>query len=196
MSATTLSAGVLFSDNFEGASLNPGNWASNVNGAPVVDPLNASNQVLHFTNNGSGGDLFSTPIATVATYYLSFDYYFSTAAFSFGGGFVGVNAPGETWLLGDCGGCYGTYSSLLNNIPGDVWNHVELSFPLADIGTGPVSLKLEQFQGPAGNAYFDNIVVSDDAFAATSTPEPASGILFVVGAGLTFFARRLKRARR
>src|SRR5580700_6163264 len=86
---------VLFSENFESANgLNNGNWASNGSGEIIIDPLNPSNHVLEFTDLGSGGDLFSIPIANTNApdYYLSFDYYVTSQP---GGGFIGDD---PNWL--------------------------------------------------------------------------------------------------
>lgn len=153
----------------------PANWATNTYGTTVGDPLNSSNHVLVFSNNHGGGDLFSVVIPDATTYFLEFDYYFDGNVNSFGGGFVGVNAPGETWLLGDCGGCYGTQLPDLSGLTGNQWHHIAVSFTEASVGGGPTSLKLEQFTGPAG------------FLGRAETRQHASG---GVGAGLVLLARR------
>jgi hypothetical protein len=183
--------GVLFQENFEGG-LPGSNWSFNSNGTTVLDPTGGGNLVLDFTTTQGGGDLFSTVIPSATTYYLEFDYYYDANVNSFGGGFVGVDSPGETWLLGDCAGCYATPFSELGGLPGNQWNHVQIAFTQASVGSGPMELKLEQFTGAAPNAYFDNIRLADDNFAAAAAtaPEPASGLLAAFGAGMILIARR------
>jgi hypothetical protein len=192
--ASTMSAGIIFSEDFEGGSL-AANWSSNNNGQIVTDPLNSSNHALSFSNTMGGGDLFSNVFATSSTYYLEFDYLYVTNPAGFGGGFVGVNAPGETWLVGDCNGCYPTYSNALNGLAADTWYHIQVAFADVVVGPGPIQLKLEQFQGTPGSALFDNITVSDTGFGAAGAPEPSSGILFASGIGLTFLARCFRSKR-
>ena len=183
---------VIFTDNFENGSLITAdtNWASNTNGMVVVDPLNPANHVLEFTNTQGGGDLFSIVLPESAQNYLSFDYMYSSG--TWGGGFIGVNDPGETWLGGDCNGCYLTYSNamdaVVNGLTANQWHHVQIQFPGFG-GVGSLQLKLEQFVGPAPNAYFDNIVLSNSGFAAP-VPEPASATLIFAGLAAAWFARK------
>jgi hypothetical protein len=62
-----------------------------------------------------GGDLFSVAITDSATvFYLSFDYLYINQPF--GGGFIGIDAPGELWLAGDCDGWFPT-SNAMNGLP-------------------------------------------------------------------------------
>src|SRR5690348_9552605 len=107
----SLFASTLLFDDFESRTLSA-NWAGNTNGQIVSDPLNSLNHVLNFSNTQGGGDLLSIPIANVPVFYLEFDYLFQSPA-AYGGGFIGNNDPGETWLAGDCDGCYGTFSPAL-----------------------------------------------------------------------------------
>lgn len=190
LGGSSLSAGVIFSENFEGTLT--GNWAANAHGQIVTDPANSTNHVLNFSDLQGAGDLFSNILPVASTYYIEFDYYYGTA-FAYGGGFVGVDAPGETWLLGDCNGCYSTYSTALDGLSSSTWHHIQLAVPATDIGSGPTQLKLEQFVGSAGNAYFDNIVISNDGFAA---PEPGTLLLIGIGAGLVVLARKIRPSRR
>jgi hypothetical protein len=180
---------VLFSDNFESPSgLLDGNWASNSSGVVLTDPLNAGNHVLGFTSHGSGGDLFSVPIPSSAApnYFLSFDYYVPGQP---GGGFVGVDDPGELWLAGNCNGCFGTPFPL-DSLPAGQWNHVQIEFTNTQVGAGTFDLKLEQFSvGTPPSAFFDNIVISDSGFS--SVPEPSSVILVSTAMlALAFAARK------
>lgn len=184
--------GIVFQDNFENGTLvtSDTNWIANTNGVVVVDPLNASNHVLAFTNTFGGGDLFSTVVPESSLNYLSFDYLYAGGLF--GGGFVGVNDPTETWLAGDCNGCYVTFSNAMDSVvqgfAPNVWQHIQIQFPSFNSG-GTVQLKLEQFQAAAPNAYFDNIVLSDTGFA-TAAPEPGSALLILSGVAAAIFARK------
>jgi hypothetical protein len=167
--------GLLFSENFESVSgLADGNWASNTSGIVLVDPLNSSNHVLGFTADEGGGDLFSVALAssTAPDYFLSFDYYVPSQP---GGGFLGVDDPGELWLAGNCNGCFATPFPL-DSLPAGQWNHVQIEFANTEVGVGTFNLKLEQYSvGNPPSAYFDNIVISDTGFS--SVPEPATVFL-------------------
>jgi hypothetical protein len=71
-------------------------------------------------------------------------------------------------------------------------NLIEIEFT----ASSPFDLKLEQYQGSAPNAYFDNIVISDSGFEpeGSSTPEPASALLMIVGVGTLLLRWRLRTA--
>ena len=71
--SSTANAALLFSDTFTGAALGPG-WSSNNSGTIVAAPVGGGN-ALTFTQLGSGGDLFSSPIAgTGAGTFALIDY--------------------------------------------------------------------------------------------------------------------------
>jgi hypothetical protein len=189
---------VLFSENFESANgLNNGNWASNGSGEIIIDPLNPSNHVLEFTDLGSGGDLFSIPIANTNApdYYLSFDYYVTSQP---GGGFIGDD---PNWLAGNCNGCYSTPVSL-DSLPAGQWNQVEIEFANPNPGSGTFVLFLEQFaETPVPNGLFDNIVISDSGFSPlplpSSAPEPAAFVFMSTGLlALAFAARQFSKLSR
>src|SRR5207244_3775342 len=55
---TPLYGGILFSDNFE-SGLSSLKWGTNNSGQVTVDPQNASNHVVRFATQASGGDLYS-----------------------------------------------------------------------------------------------------------------------------------------
>jgi hypothetical protein len=184
---------VVFQDNFELGALvtTDTNWASNTSGTVVLDPLNPTNHVLEFTANGSGGDLFSAAIPGSSQMFLSFDYLYLNQPY--GGGFIGVDLAGEVWLAGDCNGCYPTFSNamdtVLNGLQAGVWNHIQIQFPDFS-GTGAsYDLKLEQYQAPAPNAYFDNIAISTTGFVS-AVPEPASTSLVFAGIVTAAWMRR------
>lgn len=179
----------MLSDNFEGPGLSPATWASNIHGQIVVDPLNASNRVLNFSATQGGGDLFSVEVPNAPTFYLSFDYLFLGTA-PFGGGFIGVQDPGETWLAGDCNGCYPTPFDVLTGLSADTWHHIQIQY--SPFGPGPTALKLEQFVGNPGNAYFDNLVLSDSGFGG-DVPEPSTVVL--LGAGIAAIVLRQRKVR-
>jgi hypothetical protein len=185
-------ASVVFTANFEQGALvtSDTNWSINVNGAVVADPLNPGNHVLEFTRTSGGGDLFSITLPEAAQNYLSFDYMYSIG--SLGGGFIGVDDPGETWLGGDCNGCFRTYSNALdtvaNGLAANQWNHIQIQFPNFG-GGGTLQLKLEQFVGSAPNAYFDNITLSDSGFVS-EVPEPQPALMLLGGVGALVLARK------
>jgi len=164
----------LFSDNFEGGL---GQWDDTYNGlnAQIVnDPLVPGNQVLNFTALRGGGDLFSTAALqgqTGGNYILEFDY-LGTCGTSNCGGFVGISTAGgppglHTWLGGTSSPP--PYPDLL---PDDgTWHHVTISF---NTDYSSFHLMLEEWsgtQGNAGDAYFDNIVLTD---ANGPTPVPTA----------------------
>ena len=168
---------VIFEDDFESGLL-PINWTIIGSAQTVVDPLGPGNNVLQFTAPGSGGDLFSVVIPVVSgTYRLEFDFLSIADEINFPtpGGFVGINDPGETWLVGDASYPAGYQT---NGLPRNNWQHVDLLFTT----NGNFQLKLEQFAGssaPIGTAYFDNVLITQQ------TPEPST--MAMVGLALAGF---------
>lgn len=182
---------VLFSDNFESGSFGS-QWATIGSAAIVANPVvsgNTSNNVLHFTNFGAGGDLFSKPITFTGsgTVRIKFDYLSTQDASNLPGGFLGYNQlPGnngtETWLFGDAS--WGPTVNPTTATPRGVW----YSFDQTVNVTSGFELKLEHYVGSGGTVgtfYFDNIVVSQ------SVPEPTTlGIFGMAFAGVAFLRRR------
>ena len=194
LSALTLSAGatVLFEDDFSSGDLSKWNYA--VYGEVVTSPLDSSNNVLSFSARNSYGDTFSSLISGTGAdnYSISFDYYtIDTNPWRNGGGFVGIDADGmkggerggpngaHIWYLGT-----GGYSNVVS-LPGanDGWQHVAYDFTLPDRWE-EFSLMFEDFRGPGGDTFFDNIVVSDSnttGAGSSPIPEPATILLFGIG---------------
>jgi len=75
----------------------------------------------------------------------------------------------------------------LHGLAAGQWHHIQLLFPTFSAGS-PYQLKLEQFQAAPPNAFFDNIIIADDAFA--DAPEPGSMALFLGGVVVAALARR------
>jgi len=171
-------ASTLFSEDFESAL---GQWNDTYQGNNaqiVADPLNASNNVLNFTALRGGGDLFSSNAFTSTTsnsFILSFDY-LGTCGTGNCGGFIGISsnagAGSHTWL----GGTTSPYPDLLPDT--GAWEHVSITFS----SSTAIHLMLEDWNGShgvAGDAYFDNILVTDaNGPTLSSVPVPAAVFLF------------------
>lgn len=196
-SATTITI-----DNFENGNLNA--WTSG-SGQIVVDPLGGPNHAVHFTSRVSGGDIWTTQTFTTPgnDWWLSWDY-LGLQDGTQTGGFIGWDtdqqfAGTERWLGG---AAIGGGADIAMASDG-TWHHYTIhlhrgSAP-ANLPAGAVFFKLEDWdQTPdniAGNAYFDNIVITDvDPNGAPSavTPEPAS--LTLLATGLVSLIRRRSRA--
>lgn len=192
LSALAFNAGatVLFEDDFSSGNLD--NWNYSVYGEVVASPTDSGNSVLSFSDTNSYGDTFSSLIGNTGaeSYTLSFDY-FTTDSDSTrnGGGFVGIDADGmkdgeqggpngaHLWYLGTPTYTGVTYLPVAAN----GWQHVAYDFTLPDTWT-QFSLMFEDFRKPAGDAFFDNIVLSDSNEPGPSpVPEPATMLLFGVG---------------
>ncbi len=190
-----LQAEILFQDNFENGSVvtTDTKWITNTHGYVATDPLNPSNHALAFNGTQGAGDIFSSLITYTGTTYISFDY-LSTGGLT-GGGFIGIqgNRSGEIWLAGNCSGCFSgsNYTSALAGLTPGVWQHIVLTVPQYS-GNTAYQLKLEQFIGTAPSAYFDNIMVATSTADLTSTPEPATFLLF----GTVFCAWGILKPRR
>ncbi|MES1254086.1 MAG: PEP-CTERM sorting domain-containing protein [Acidobacteriota bacterium] len=184
-------------DNFEGtlAAWTPGS------GVIAVDPLNPSNHAVHFRLRAAGGDIWTNvSYGPFTDYYLSFDYLGVLTAGGNAndiGGFIGVdtdqvNAGIERWIGGTQPG-FGN----IDLIDDGAWHSYTVHFTLASVPGAPVGsslfVKLEDYSasgGVAGDAYFDNISISDVAPAAV--PEPTTVLLVAVGAAALFVRKRRK----
>jgi len=197
LAGQSMASTALFEDDFESGSLS--NWTGKAGGTHhgqiVVDPHDASNNVVNFTQAISAGDLFqSTPVPTPinTTLYLSFDYLGATGGSS-SGGFIGIASQTDTphfWLAGTQ-----NVSGVGTILPTDgQWHHYDLAF--ASIYTMS-RVMLEDFVAPGYNAYFDNVRLATDPPGApassTAVPVPGAGIAGVGLVGL-LAARRRRRA--
>jgi hypothetical protein len=186
-------AAVLFSDNFQ---TNLSQWQTPGTGVIAAAPVGGGN-ALKFNALGSGGDLFSFPIAGTGagTYALSFQY-LGTCARGGCGGYVGL-APGSTtitspltgdaWLASDTPAAYFTPFVFSSN---GAWTSVNVVFSVTT--AAQFGLKLEDFVGSggvAGDAYFRNLTLT------SGVPEPSTWAMMLIGfAGLGFAARRRTKA--
>ncbi|MFW5427188.1 MAG: hypothetical protein ACKE8G_02940 [Methylophagaceae bacterium] len=179
LATTSISnASTLFFEDFESGL---GQWSDayqGFNAQTVADPADAGNQVLNFTALRGGGDLFSSNAFTSTTsnsFILSFDY-LGTCSTGNCGGFIGVSqftsGGPHTWL----GGTTSPYPDLLPDT--GVWEHVSITFS----SSYAVHLMLEDWGGSggvAGDAYFDNILLTDaNGPTLSSIPVPAAVFLF------------------
>ncbi len=177
-SASISNASTLFFEDFESGLAQWSDAYQGFNAQTVVDPQNGSNQVLNFTALRGGGDLFSSNAFTSTTsnsFILSFDY-LGTCSTGNCGGFIGASSTtgggAHTWL----GGTTSPYPDLLPDT-GD-WEHVSISFT----SSFAIHLMLEDWSGShgvAGDAYFDNILLTDaNGPTLSSIPVPAAVFLF------------------
>jgi hypothetical protein len=213
--STAANATLLFSDDFEGDLLAwTGKYGGPHSGEIVADPLDLTNQVLHFTNVASGGDMYTIETFTsqVDVFRLEFDY---LGDLSQGGdpgdlgGFVGITSvdPGTgTYNSGTADWLAGTQDNYpyprLELPDTGQWLHIRLFFE----STVPVHLMLEDFyrsnggNAIAGDAYFDNVELHNPypheelEDSANPTPEPGTMLLFGSGMlGLAGLAKRRKK---
>lgn len=195
--AAPAGAAPIFFDDFEN---DLSKWTPS-NGQIVADPLDASNNVLNFSQVDSFGDIFtSTPINLVAgrKYEVSFDFYGLKGSDTGSGGYAGLSdgTPGHhAWYAGT--------APVSTNLPGSLvlqddvgsWTTYSYVFTapieLQGSATSAVRLMFEDFSasGPTpGNAWFDNV-------ALNLVPLPAALPLYgagIAGLGLFGWLRRRK----
>ena len=168
----------LFFEDFETDLSNwTGKSGGSHNGIIVSDPLE-TDHALAFTALNWGGDIFTQDVFTSPTgeYILSFDY-LGMCNSSDCGGFIGYSyglPDTHVWL----GGTGGPYPDLLPDT--GQWEHVTISFTAGS----DIHLMLEDWVGSggiAGDAYFDNILLTDGS-GPSPVPEPST--LLLLGSGL------------
>ena len=176
-------SGIIFSENFEnGLSFGSGeNWNLNQSAIIVTDPLQ-SDSALSFSQLIGGGDLKSNSItSTTGKFYVSLDYLGTCGNSDCGGffwnsitGWVGTN-PGYPDLLVD-DGAWTTY--------------------MVELTGNSMSIHFEDWSGSAGtvgDAFFDNIIISDTSFEETMpVPEPSTLGIFALGI-MGLASRRFKK---
>jgi chitinase len=176
--ASISNASTLFFEDFESGLDQWSDAYQGFNAQTVADPSGGSNKVLNFTALRGGGDLFSTlsfASTTSNSFILEFDY-LGTCGGTNCGGFIGVSANAgagsHTWL----GGTTSPYPDLLPDT--GVWEHVSIAFS----SSFAIHLMLEDWSGSggvAGDAYFDNILLTDaNGPTLSSIPVPAAVFLF------------------
>ncbi len=180
---------VTFQDDFEG---DLSQWIGKTNqvhhGVIADDPLNSGNSVLKFSRTNSSGDIFSTPLLSYqdGPITLSFDYLGISdngGAVADSGGFVGFSyglAGTHYWKLAT----QGSYSGVEEHLIDDGKWH---SYSLVINPTQDFHIMIEDFVNPAGDAYFDNIKITNAA-----VPAPGALILGSLGTGLVGWIRRKK----
>ncbi|MBL8210065.1 MAG: PEP-CTERM sorting domain-containing protein [Bryobacterales bacterium] len=188
---------VVLNDNFETGALSPSKWLIPGSGQIVADPLNPNNKVLNFAQLKAGGDLFSVPLdlSNSPTITIEFDYlgiYTGDNVSTDTGGFVIMDIPNSFagWVLLGTSTAGGPLRPNMLNLTNGVWHHIALTIPATLVGAGNGSkFVLEQWNGStnaAGNAYFDNILVSTNP-----VPEPSS--LLLAGLGVLLIAAGRQR---
>lgn len=193
------SATTLFSENFEGtlSAWSPSTYTGlGASGAIVADPVQAD-KAVHFGILNAGGDIISTAGNTSAsgTYKLYFDYLGLPGQGGIPGdlgGFIGYSYgfPGtHAWLGGTITG-YGTPIEMIDD---GAWHSYSITFTA---GAG-IHVILEDFSGSAGvpgDAYFDNITLTDgDGPSPAAVPEPST--LGLMGLGLVSMVAAFRRNR-
>ncbi len=202
------SAITLFFEDFESDMSNWfGTGGGSHNGIIVPDPLGGSNNVLTFTATNAAGDIFTqdTFSSQGNRYNLSFDF-LGTCNGPDCGGFIGFSKgmpSSHGWF---------NYSYPMGSSAG--WQHVSIDFTPGDANAmiagsphyiyynnagglfsanDPIHIMVEDWYGPggpAGDAFFDNILLTDGS-GPSPAPEPSTLLLLATGVlGLLGYARR------
>ena len=199
LGASSATSAVLFSDSFAGP-LDMSKYASNFSGVVAAAP-DGSGNALHFTQTRAVYDLLTNIITGTGagTFTLEFDYFCATAAKC--GGFVGVYPGGSTstnpgssdgWLATDRPQDFGTPFTI--SVPTTTaFTHQVFTFNVTS--GGAFALKLEDFSGAPGDAYFRNLTLSSGGPVAAAVPEPASWAMMIGGFGLIGASMRRARTR-
>ena len=168
----------IFADTFEAGNLDQ--WVGRSgpqshSGVIVTDPLNPANNVLTFTAQAIGGDMFGAVPGSVnpAIQHLtiSFDFLARPAITppSDNGGFVGINPdttyPSPYWLAGTVAVWLIPANGILLDVD-EQWHHYDFDFTAVAAANNLTSffVVLEDFlasaNSVAGDAYFDNVQVT------------------------------------
>ncbi len=176
-------AGLIFSEDFEnGLAFGAGeNWNSNISAIIVTDPLQGDS-ALSFSQLIGGGDLKSNTItSTTGKFYVSLSY-LGTCNSSDCGGFFWNSLT--SWV-----GTHPSYPDLL--VDNGMWTTY-----MVELTGNSMSIHFEDWSGSggtAGDAFFDNIVISDTSFEETMpVPEPSTLAIFALGM-IGLAARRFKK---
>ena len=186
------SGATLFSDSFT-APLDVSKYSTTGHAQIVTGPDGGN--AMNFTATQGGYDLLSNAIAGTGagTYTLSVDY--SCATVGGCGGFIGLYPGGATstnpgssdgWLATDTQYAFSTPFTLVS-ANGTSFTHNSFTFDVTSAGS--FALKLEDFNGSAGDAYFRNLTLTNAA-----VPEPAMWTLMITGFGLVGGAARRRSA--
>ena len=193
-------ATTLFYEDFEGdLSAWTGKFGEAHHGLIVDDPLEPD-KALRFTEMNMMGDIFSPMIENPGgKYTISFDYLGKGTASSVPndfGGFVGYYSEDlwrdHQWLAGTRPETEYVHDEFIDSLADDgSWHTYQIAF------TGPTGLHLmlEDFvlsYGAAGDAYFDNILLTDEngITPTTHSPLPPTMLLFAPGLALLPVLRR------